>query len=62
MLSVRERVRLEGRSGEFLVVSVDRDRQVADLIATTDGIELEEDVPFSAIHVANGSERARFHG
>lgn len=57
MLSVRERVRLEGRTGEFLVVWVDRERQVADLVTTTDWADLEEDVPFSAIHVVGGGER-----
>jgi hypothetical protein len=32
MLTVRERVRLEGRTAEFIIVSVDRERQLADLI------------------------------
>jgi len=49
MRSVRERVKLEGRGGEFIIVSVDRARQVADLIATTGALHLEEDVPFSSI-------------
>jgi hypothetical protein len=49
MPSVRERVRLEGHAREFIIVSVDRERQVADLIAATGGLHLEEDVPFSSI-------------
>jgi hypothetical protein len=47
--SVRERVRLEGRDGEFIIVYVDRERQVADLIAAAGELHLEEDVPFSSI-------------
>jgi hypothetical protein len=60
-LSVRERVRLEGRSGEYLVVWVDRERHVADLITTTGGMYFEEDVPFSAILDARGIERVHLH-
>ena len=47
--SVRERVRLEDRDGEFIVVYVDRERQMADLITATGGQHLEEDVPFSSL-------------
>lgn len=49
MPSVRERVRLEGRDGEFIIVNVDRERHVVDLIAVAGGLNLEEDVPFSSI-------------
>lgn len=47
--AVRERVHVTGRAGAFLVMSVDRDRQVADLIPTDGGRGLEEDVPFASI-------------
>jgi hypothetical protein len=47
--AVRERVQVTGRSGAFLVMAVDRDRQVADLIPTDGGQGLEEDVPFASI-------------
>ena len=47
--AVRERVRLKGRKGVFLVVGVDRERQVVDLISTSTGGHVEEDVPFASI-------------
>jgi hypothetical protein len=47
--AVRERVQVTGRAGAFLVMAVDRDRQVADLIPTDDDQGLEEDVPFASI-------------
>jgi hypothetical protein len=48
--AVRERVNMEGRKGVFLVIAVDRERQVAHLIPTTGpDVHLEEDVPFSRI-------------
>jgi hypothetical protein len=56
MPSVPERVRLEGRDGEFIIVSVDRERQVADLIAASGGLHLEEDVPFSSILPPSGGD------
>lgn len=41
---------MEGRKGVFLVIAVDRERQVAHLIPTTGSdVHLEEDVPFSRI-------------
>ena len=45
----RERVRLAGRKGVFLVVWVDEERQEADLIKLGDSEVLEESVPFSKI-------------
>ena len=42
MRSVREGVRLEGRGGEFIIVSVDREQQAADLIATSGGLHQED--------------------
>lgn len=56
MPSVRERVRLEGRDGEFIIVYVDFEHQVADLIAVAGALHLEEDVPFSSILPPCGSE------
>jgi len=47
--AVRERVRIKGHKGVFLVVGVDRERQVADLISTSNGGHVEEDVPFASI-------------
>lgn len=47
--AVRERVRVKGRSGTFLVVGVDRERQVVDLISATAGGHVEEDIPFSSL-------------
>lgn len=47
--AVRERVRLKGRKGVFIVVGVDRERQAVDLISTISGGHVEEDVPFSSI-------------
>jgi len=56
--AVRERVSIEGRGGVFLVIGVDRERQVADLIPTTDDGRVEEDVPFAAITPVQGTARA----
>jgi len=39
--------------------SVDRERRLADLITITDGFDVEEDVPFSAIRATAVTERAR---
>jgi hypothetical protein len=57
--AVRERVSVEGRRGPFLVVAVDRDRQVADLIPAAEEGVLEEDVPFASIQPL---QHARPHG
>jgi hypothetical protein len=57
--AVRERVQITGRASAFLVMSVDRDRQVADLIPTDGGQGLEEDVPFASIVLLDES---RPHG
>jgi len=45
---VRERVRLQDRTGTFLVLSVDRLRGVANLISTAGG-RVEERVSLSSI-------------
>ncbi|UWZ84678.1 hypothetical protein [Occallatibacter riparius] len=47
--AVRERVAITGLPGSFLVMAVDRDRQVADLLPTIGDRVLEEDVPFASI-------------
>lgn len=47
--AVRERVRVKGRKGVFLVVGVDRERQVVDLISTSTGGHVEEDIPFALL-------------
>jgi hypothetical protein len=47
--ATRERVLIEGRDDVFLVVSVDRERAVADLIPTTDHGSPEEDVPLALL-------------
>jgi hypothetical protein len=46
---VRERVRVSGRSGTFLVLSVDRARGVADLVSIPRKGPVEENVPLSSI-------------
>jgi hypothetical protein len=46
---VRERVRVQGRDGTFLVLSVDRARGVAGLASAGKGGQVEEDVPLSSI-------------
>jgi hypothetical protein len=47
--AVRERVRVKGRKGVFLVVGVDREREVVDLISASTGSHVEEDVPFASL-------------
>jgi hypothetical protein len=46
---VRERVRVQGRDGTFVVLSVDRARGVANLISAIKGGQVEENVPLSSI-------------
>ena len=46
---VRERVEIAGRAGAFMVVDVNRNRELADLIALTGYAYCEEDIPFAAI-------------
>ncbi len=46
---LRERVRVQGRDGTFLVLSVDRARGVADLVSTARGARMEEGIPLSSI-------------
>lgn len=45
----RERVRLQGRPGQFLVLRADYLRQVADLADVDDAYLVEESVPFQSI-------------
>jgi hypothetical protein len=52
---IRERVRVQGRSGTFLVLSVDRARGVADVISTVRGGHVEN-VPLSSILPLAGSQ------
>jgi len=46
---VRERVRVQGREGTFLVLAVNRARGVADLMPTTKGVPVEKNIPLTAI-------------
>ncbi len=46
---VRERVRVQGRDGTFVVLSVDRARGVANLVSHAKGGHMEENVPLSSI-------------
>ena len=46
---VRERVRVQGRSGTFLVLSVDRARKIATVISTAQGAQAEPNVPLDSI-------------
>jgi hypothetical protein len=46
---VRERVRVQGRDGTFVVLSVDRAHGVANLISVAKGGQVEENVPLSSI-------------
>jgi len=57
--AMRERVRLKGHKGVFLVVGVDRDREVVDLISTGTGGHVEEDVPFSSLERAEDTPPSR---
>ncbi|MGA8540883.1 MAG: hypothetical protein WB566_15375 [Terriglobales bacterium] len=45
----RDRVQIAGRIGVYLVVWVDRERQVADLIPLHESTLAEDNVPFSAL-------------
>jgi hypothetical protein len=55
---VRERVRVQGRSGTFLVLSVDRGAAVADIISTAAGAHVEKDVPLASILPLTGGGKA----
>ena len=46
---VRERVRVQGRNGTFLVLAVDRAAGVADIVSTAKGSPAEKGVPLSSI-------------
>lgn len=46
---VRERVRVQGKEGTFLVLSVDRARGVADLMPPNKGQQIEKGVPLSSV-------------
>ncbi|UWZ83854.1 hypothetical protein [Occallatibacter riparius] len=46
---VRERVRVKGKEGTFLVLSVDRVRGFADLMPTNKGQQIEKGVPLSLV-------------
>ena len=55
----RERVYWRGGCGIYLVLSVDRDKSIADLLPLRDGPpELAEDVPFDELE-ATGDEWSR---
>lgn len=55
---VRERVRVQGRNGTFLVLSVDRARKVASVISTARGAQPEQDVPLDSILPLEGKSSA----
>ena len=46
---VRERVRVQDRSGTFLVLSVDRAAGMAEVISTAKGSRAEKNVPLASI-------------
>jgi hypothetical protein len=46
---LRERVRVQGRRGTFLVLSIDRARGVANVISAVAGGPVPEDVPLAQI-------------
>lgn len=46
---VRERVRVKGKDGTFLVLAVDRVRGLADLMPANKGQQIEKGVPLSSI-------------
>lgn len=46
---VRERVRVQGKDGTFLVLAVDRARGLADLMPAVKGQQIEKNVPLSSI-------------
>jgi len=57
---VRERVRLQDRPGEFLVLRTDYERQVADVAGADDASMVEKNVPFAsmfAVFEEAGAER-----
>ena len=47
-----------GRDGIFLVVWVDRVREVADLIPIREALNLEEDVPFAGIRLSGNNHQS----
>jgi hypothetical protein len=53
--AVRERVRVQGRKGVFLVVGVDREREVVDVISTSSGGHVDEDIPFASLLPLDGA-------
>ena len=47
--AMRERVAVSGQASLFIVVGMNREAEIADLVALVDKSFVEEDVPFSAI-------------
>jgi hypothetical protein len=47
--AVRERVAISGQAGVFFVVGVNREAEIADLVALVSHSFVEENVPFSTI-------------
>jgi hypothetical protein len=58
---VRERVQVAGRSGVFLVVLVDHERQEANLIPLHSWSSVEESVPFSKLKTYRETLRSNRH-
>jgi hypothetical protein len=58
----RERVRIKGHAGQFVVLRADYARQVADLADINDVRDLVQDVPFSFIFAPfEQPEKERHH-
>lgn len=51
---LREQVRLQGRSGTFIVVALNRDRGLADVLSNTRGSRVEQNIPLSSILPLDG--------
>jgi hypothetical protein len=47
-----DRVWVDGLNGEFTVIKVDIQRDVADLICITGASKVEKGIPFDAVHIA----------
>lgn len=59
-LTVEARVLMEGRAGLFRVISVDGNRQVADLISMDGRERIVRDVPWTSVLIAPCDPLSRF--
>lgn len=55
LLQIGQRTRLQGKSGLYVVVSIDPDRQTADLIASAGITPVLKRVPFQLMHPVTGA-------